>query len=389
MSLMGSAALRIGIVTATYTPSKNGVATSTALFVRGLRALGHEVRVFAPRHPDEVPEEGVIRLPGLQVSSPPDYPLLLPVGPMARQSLPVHDLDVVHTMHPFVAGQIALGWARRAGAPLVFTAHTQYHAYVHYAPTPAGLTTWVVKHHVRAFAGEADAVLAPGSAMIETLREYGYPGEVLRFPNPVDTATATALPDPALRARFGIPAAAPLLLYVGRMGNEKGLPLLLEAFSELRRIRPEAHLLMLGDGPLREPLAAQRPPQVHWAGAVPHAEVPRWLKSADLFVSASTSEVLPMTFLEALSADLPVVAVDSAAARDLLGGELDAISAVDRQALAHKALQHLDASERQQRLPAIRAVAAAHAVERRCEALVALYRERIAGGTGAGADRAL
>ncbi len=44
--------LRIGIVTATYLPSKNGVAISTHLLVEGLRALGHEIRLFAPHYPN-------------------------------------------------------------------------------------------------------------------------------------------------------------------------------------------------------------------------------------------------------------------------------------------------------------------------------------------------
>ena len=55
--------VRIGIVTATYLPSRNGVATSTALYVQGLRERGHEVRVFAPRHPVmPAREDGVYRL---------------------------------------------------------------------------------------------------------------------------------------------------------------------------------------------------------------------------------------------------------------------------------------------------------------------------------------
>ena len=379
MDSVSDTALRIGIVTATYTPSKNGVATSTALFVRGLKALGHEVRVFAPRHRHQVAEEGVIRLPGMQTRALPDYPLLLPVGPRARHNLPVHDLDIVHTMHPFVAGQIARGWARRAGAPLVFTAHTQYHAYVHYAPTPAGLTTWVVKRHVRAFAAQADTVLAPGTAMIDTLRDYGFTGEVVRFPNPVEMVQQAVPRNPELRRRFGIPEGVPLLIYVGRMGNEKGLPLLLDAFRELRLQRRDAHLVMVGDGPLREAMSQQQHPQVHWTGGIPHGEVSSWLRSADLFVSASTSEVLPMTFLEALSQDLPVVAVDSAAARDLLSGDLDGVSEVSHTALANKALQHLAPIDSATRLQAIRALAAAHAVERRAAALVSLYRSLIRG----------
>jgi len=99
--------VRIGFVTATYLPSRNGVATSSALFAQGLRDLGHEVRIFAPVHPAQQPEDGVYRLPSSSWGTPADYPLLLwPSRPVVAR-LPLFDLDVVHTMHPFLAGQLA------------------------------------------------------------------------------------------------------------------------------------------------------------------------------------------------------------------------------------------------------------------------------------------
>ena len=370
--------MRIGIVTATFTPSKNGVATSTALFARGLRALGHTVRVFAPRHPGAVAEADVIRLPGLQVGAPPDYPILLPVGPIATHQLPVHDLDVVHTMHPFVAGHIALGWARRAKLPLVFTAHTQYHAYVQYAPTPAGPTTWAVKRHVRAFAKEADVVLAPGNAIVEVLRSYGFDGPIELLANPVDLAGFRHTPDPGLRERHGVPADAPLLIYVGRMGPEKGLPMLLEAFEQARERSPRLHLLMVGDGPLRTALSGRSHPQVCWVGPVPHERVADYLLSADLFVTASTTEVLPMTFLEALAAGTPVVAVASAAARDLLSGDLDGICPATPDDLAAKIVRTLSAPDPRALRTRARAAAAEFDVERRALALADVYARAIA-----------
>jgi 1,2-diacylglycerol 3-alpha-glucosyltransferase len=366
--------MRIGIVTATYAPSRNGVATSTALFVRGLRALGHTVRVFAPRHPAADPEPDVIRLPGLQVGVPPDYPLLLPVGPVASGMLPIRDFDLIHTMHPFVAGHIAQSWARRIGVPLVFTAHTQYHEYVRYSPTPAGLTLWAVKRHVRAFAQQADLVLAPGEAMVEVLRGYGYRGAVELMPNPVDLSEYDGARDPELRGRHGVPADAPLLVYVGRMGPEKGLPRLLEAFTAARRAEPRLHLLMVGDGPLRTSLAATSDPQVHWVGPVPHDRVAAYLCESDLFVSASVTEVQPMTFLESLAAGTPVVAVESAAARELLRpGENGDVSAADASDLAERIVRALRRDDPETLRQGARDTAAKFDVAERAAALAAAY----------------
>ncbi len=370
--------VNVGIVTATFTPSRNGVATSTALFVQGLRRLGHRVRVFAPDHPAAVPEADVHRLPGLRSAAVPDYPLLLPIGPLASRRLALDDLDVLHTMHPFVAGHVALAWARRLGVPLVFTAHTQYDAYVHYAPTPAGVTAWATRRHVAAFARATDVVLVPGDAIVDALRSYGYAGPIERMPNPVDLGRAGGPPDLELRARFGVPPDAPVLLYVGRMAPEKGLVRLLDEVAEARRAEPRLHLWMVGDGPSRAALAARGEDHVRWVGPVDHQDVAAFVRTADLFVSASSTEVQPMTFLESLAGGTPVVATDSAAARELAGpgftvcepgsgalaaAILDALRAPDpaeRRRAAREAVRSFDVDVRAAVLAEVYARALAH-----------------------------
>ena len=188
-------------------------------------------------------------------------------------------------------------------------------------------------------------VLAPGNAIVEVLRGYGFEGPIELLANPVDLAGFRHEPDPGLRERHGVPADAPLLIYVGRMGPEKGLPMLLEAFERARERVPRLHLLMVGDGPLRTSLSGRSHPQVRWVGPVPHERVADHLLAADLFVTASTTEVLPMTFLEALAAGTPVVAVASAAARDLLSGDLDGICPATAEDLAAKIAATLSARD--------------------------------------------
>lgn len=369
--------MHIGIVTATYLPSKNGVATSTALFARGLRALGHEVRVFAPEHSQREgqDEPGVVRLPSTMLAAPMDYPLLLPPSAAALARLPVADLDVIHTMHPFLAGQIALRWARTLDVPLFFTAHTQYHQYLHYAPRPRHLGGWLMRRHVRAFARAADVVLAPGRAIEDALRRYGYKGEVVTLPNPVDLAAFRGGGVNPVRERYGIAQDAPLLLYVGRLAAEKNLEVLLAAFELVAARLPEARLLLVGDGPARVTLKvrAEGLPVV-FAGAVPYAEVPAYLRAADLFVTASTSEVLPMSMIEALAAGTPLVAARSPAGAELIRpGVNGALCGATPAALAGAVLHALTSGE----LPTLRAGALASAsaydVTARSRDLAALY----------------
>lgn len=110
-------------------------------------------------------------------------------------------------------------------------------------------------------------------------------------------------------------AAPPVLIAMGRLTAQKDFPTLLHAFARLRRTRPEARLLLLGEGPARESLTrlcldlGLRPDvDVALPG---HVEAPlAWLARADLFVLSSLWEGLPMVLIEALGAGLRIVSTD-------------------------------------------------------------------------------
>lgn len=382
--------MRIGIVTATYLPSRNGVATSTALFARGLRERGHEVRIFAPRHPQMPPhEEGVYRLNSSfagarALGAPADYPVMLAPGPLLTAKLPLRDLDVLHTMHPFLAGQLALRWARFSGAPVVYTAHTQYEQYLHYAPMPVHVSRAVVRPHVAAFARRVQRVLAPGRAMVEMLRQYGFQGHVELFPNPVDLSAFQAASQGGggadFRAQYGVPAGAPLAMYLGRLAPEKNLGVMLRAFEKARQSRPDLRLLVVGDGPSRQTAEVDAPEGVIFTGPVPYAHVPEALAAADAFVTASTSEVLPMSMIEALAAGTPLVAARSPAALDLIQeGQNGTVREAEAQALAAGLLEMLAPERHAAHQAAARASAAQYALTERAADLERVYREVIAG----------
>lgn len=375
--------LRIGIITATYPPSINGVAISTHLIALGLRQLGHEVRVFVPANPKAADtEEGVYRLPSTRLGAPRDYPVMLPPTARLSSRLPLHDLDIIHTMHPFIAGYTAVAWARRLMVPVAFTAHTQYHNYAHYAPLPYTLTQQLIRNHVRRFAQRVDAVMAPGTAMVEALRSYGYHGQVTITPNPVDLSRFERLQSDQVRAAHSVPEGAPLLLYVGRLAAEKNLPLLLDAYRRICAERSDAHLMIVGDGPNRALLqrrAAGR--NVTFVGALSHDEVPPYLAAADLFVSPSLTETgTPLSFLEAFAAGTPVVSVVTGTATNdlVIHGENGLTCPPTADDLAESIASLLGSRERLALLArGARASARAYSVKARARALERIYRALI------------
>ncbi|HEY6140696.1 MAG TPA: glycosyltransferase, partial [Thermoanaerobaculia bacterium] len=115
-----------------------------------------------------------------------------------------------------------------------------------------------------------------------------------------------------------IDAGDELVLYVGRLSQEKNLPRLIEAMAIVCRERPRARLALCGDGVQRDALAAQvraaaLDERVVFTGFVPN--VPSWLKRANALAAVSFTEGHPNAVLEAIAAGAPLVLSDIPAYR--------------------------------------------------------------------------
>ena len=141
------------------------------------------------------------------------------------------------------------------------------------------------------------------------------------IPNGVD-AERFANATPADLTPLGIPAGAWTLVAVGRLTPQKGHADLIQAVAQQLRETPQMHLLIVGEGPEREPLTGLAASlgiagQVHLPGW--QTDVPGILKSCQTFVLPSHWEGMPNVLLEAMAAGLPVIATDVEGVRDLLG----------------------------------------------------------------------
>lgn len=126
--------------------------------------------------------------------------------------------------------------------------------------------------------------------------------------------------EPIEKSALGVPKDAPIVLWVGRLDPVKGLDGLIRAF-ERGDGTGQAHLVLVGDGLIREALTARiekssRRNQIHMLGS--RDDVPRLLKAADVFVFPSRTEGLPNALLEAMAAGCPIVTTDVPGCRDLI-----------------------------------------------------------------------
>jgi len=125
----------------------------------------------------------------------------------------------------------------------------------------------------------------------------------------------------ALRRELGVDRDAPLILTVGRLTEQKGHRYLLEATASVLHTHRDLHLLLVGEGELRDALARQAEESgiaahVHFLGV--RDDVPSLLASADLFVLPSLWEGLSVALLEAMVSGMPIVATDVSGTRQAM-----------------------------------------------------------------------
>src|SRR5258707_1544612 len=105
-------------------------------------------------------------------------------------------------------------------------------------------------------------------------------------------------------------------MYLWRLGAEKNLAFLLRSFGGVAAACQEVVLALVGDGPETDKLRDQAQKlglasRVFFLGQVPHADVPAYLHAADVFVTASETEVHPFSLIEAMAAGLPALGIAS------------------------------------------------------------------------------
>jgi glycosyltransferase involved in cell wall biosynthesis len=319
--------LRIAMVTETYPPEVNGVARTVGLMVEGLLAKGHFVQLVRPRQNghdaaasagnfEEVLKRGIPipRYTQLKFGAPAKGALL--------REWSAKRPDIVHIATEGPLGWSALAAARKLGLPVATDFHTNFHAYSrHYgfAWLARGVTAYL-----RGFHNRADCTLVPTAELAEELGRSGYRGlrVVGRGVNPAVFSPERRSRE--LRASWGADDATPVALCVSRFAPEKNFGLVIRAYEAMRQVRPDARLVLVGDGPMADELRRKNLGYLI-AGRLVNGELSAHYASADIFLFPSTSETFGNVTLEAMASGLGIVAYRYAAARQHLEHGLSAL----------------------------------------------------------------
>ncbi|MBL7163280.1 MAG: glycosyltransferase [Anaerolineales bacterium] len=315
--------MRIGMMVDVYKPHISGVTNYITLNKRYLEEAGHEVFVFTFGDEDYQDDEiNVIRSPGVPLMDTGFY-LNVRYSPQARKILST--MNVVHVHHPFLSGSLSRLYCTRRGIPVLFTNHTRYDLYARaYLPMlPHGVSETFLKTYLPEFCQEVDYVIAPSPGMKKVLEQFGVDVPIEVVPNGVDIKPYQHVSDPIQRSELGFSQDDILLVYSGRLGPEKNLPFLLRAVNGAVQAFDNIKLLIIGDGTERDNLEDRVhhmgiEQAIHFTGMVPYLQIPRYLAAADIFVTASVTEVHPLSVIEAMATGLPVLGILSPGVGDTI-----------------------------------------------------------------------
>lgn len=316
--------MNIAFFTESYKPYISGVTVSVATLTDALRALGHRVYVFAPSykgHKDS--DRDVFRFP----SAPSKYPgfrLAIPFSMEISKKLPKLGIDVIHSHSPFQLGLLGKSLAKKLNVPFVYTFHTLFEQYLHYAPLiPREISKKILSAYLKHFCDTSDCVVVPSKPVLGFLKKEGVKSRIEIVPTGINFEASKQFTGKFIREKHRIPASAVILLYVGRLSEEKNIPFLFKALKIISSKHPRAHMLLAAGGPQADALKALAKElglssRITFAGQIKQPDIFDYYAGADIFVFASTTETQGLVIAEAAGSGLPVVAVDAGGVSDTI-----------------------------------------------------------------------
>ncbi len=315
--------MRIGMMTDVYKPHTSGITNYISLNKRFLEKEGHQVFIFTFSDEDYQDDEtNVIRSPGLPLL---DTGYFFNINYRHEARITLRSMDVVHVHHPFLSGSLALRYCRPRGIPIVFTNHTRYDLYAKaYLPgLPDAIGETALEAYLPSFCRACNMVISPSSSVKLILEKLKVTSPIEVVPNGVDLQPFETIIDPIDRTSLGFSPNDVLMIYTGRLGPEKNLSFLLRCFAGTAKAYGNVGLLMVGDGPERENLTdlvahLGVDSRVRFLGMVPYDEIRCYLAAADIYVTASVTEVHPLSVIEAMAVGLPVLGINSPGVGDIV-----------------------------------------------------------------------
>ena len=271
------------------------------------------------------------------VRGSPNYRFILRTR-VVRDLLEQYQPDIIESMCPWVLPWTAINYRKAfpettlvAGYPTDFpNAHVYRVGRAKFGDTIGRALRWLSYGYAEITYREFDWLYTLGEDAREALARRKVRRSSI-LPLGVDTDCFTpAARDPGYRAELGLAGDGPLLVYAGRIDNEKRADKLIGMFRQLPASLG-ASMVLIGDGKLRDRLIeeARGLPIALPGFEASRAKLARALASSDIYVSAMADETFGISVVEAQACGLPVVGVASGAMLDRVPPQIGRLGPVD------------------------------------------------------------
>jgi 1,2-diacylglycerol 3-alpha-glucosyltransferase len=377
--------MRIAFFTDSYLPQRDGVVSTIVNFRKELEKEGHEVFIFAAgsrKDKRENRDAHVFYHTAIPFRPYPDYKVVLfPVRSLAKvRSLKV---DMIHTHSMAGMGVAAYASAKALGKPLVGTFHTLLPEATHYISRHSmvrRIGKRLLWNYLRLYYNRCGTVMVPSKWIGELIASKGIRNSVVVPPGIYPERFARGNGN-AFREKHGL-GKAPVIMYVGRVAEEKNLETLIKSAIFVLEEMPKAKFVIVGKGPAQKNYAELARRQgigrsFVFTGFVKDEELPDAYHACDVLAFPSTFETLGMVALEAMACGKPVAAADYGPLREVVrenvnGGLFNARSA---EQCAEAIVRVYKA--RRRFAPACRKTAAEYAAGKSVRKLVQVYEKAL------------
>lgn len=428
--------MRIAIFTDTYVPDRNGASASIDHFTRLMADDGHQIIIFCPkcgRYRDKkYPNITVKRYVSITAPSYKDFKLALPFVWTAVKDLKSFEPDIVHIQTPLGIGWMGIWATKILKIKNIQTYHTYIPDFLVYVKPKSllginkitslinssklarafdqydilnesyesvGLKSLLDKiaaerqveekknkvskfderfgrQYTRLVYNRANLVLTPSMAMKKVLKKQGVEPKVEVMSNGIDYDFFKKKTDFAITNK---------IVNIGRLGFEKRVDIVIQAFAVAVKTNPALKLDIYGDGPARKSLQVLAKKlgvakSIKFFGSYDINKVSQWLYKYDCFATASPIETEGIVILEAMASGLPILGVRKLAIPDIVkdgqNGYLSRPSDVND--MAKNMLKIMESSKVLERLSKkALATAKAHEVRLCKERLLGFYKQML------------
>ena len=319
--------MRIGMFTDIYYPYLSGVVTSVDSLRKTLEKAGHEVYIITSNLENNKyiydKNEKIIRIPGIPTPIP-GTKLVYPYSIRTTRTIKKWKLDVIHSHTEFGIGTYARIIAKQLNIPIVHTYHTTYEDCVYFITKGYfdNLSKKIVEYLTKFYCDKTVQELIVPTVKVKQkfLNKYKVDRNIHIVPNiiEIDKYYKENISENVLegyKKEFGIRKTDFVIMYLGRVSEEKNIAFLVNAMPKLVKYNANIKLIICGSGNALENLKKlvhkrKLEGNVVFTGLYPFEESPYYYQLGQVFVMASKAETQGITVIEALSSSKPVVCIE-------------------------------------------------------------------------------